>query len=64
MKITPNTIKIIVEDFIIKLAEGKATALDFDNIFALAENSGIYIPENVREFLEELREEIRAKEQL
>jgi hypothetical protein len=63
MKLTPNTIRIILEDFITKLAYGEVTIQDFDNLFNLAEMSGTYIPENVRTFLEELREEMRAKDQ-
>lgn len=54
--------QIILEDFITKFMEGKATLLDLDNLFALTELSGTVIQEPVREFLEALREDMRKDE--
>lgn len=51
--------QIILEDFITKFMEGKATLLDLDNLFALTELSGTVIQEHVREFLEALRKDMR-----
>jgi len=63
MKLTQNTIRIILDDFIIKLINGEITSLDFDNLFALADGSGNIISPNVREFLEGLRDDLKKKEQ-
>ena len=62
MKLSSNTMQIILEDFITKFMEGKATLLDLDNLFALTKLSGTVIQEPVKEFLEALREDMRNQE--
>lgn len=60
MRTTPQAIKIIIEDFLIRLRENKATLQDFETIFDIAEDSDVIIPPAVREFLLNLREKMQG----
>lgn len=60
MKLTPTATKIIIEDFLVRLRENKATLQDFETIFDIAEDSNVIIPPPVREFLLGLREKIKG----
>ena len=64
MKLTPNTIKIILEDFIDRLAANKVTVQDFDNIFELAAMTNSQIPPETKKFLEDLRADMHKQEEV